>query len=144
MTQNNYTTEKLLETLFGNSSYQYKNLTTEEVTALRTLNYSTIDWDMYLSKGLLTKEDVHKRVAVYKQLLALDDEITKRQEKQKAAPRFKKGDTLKTKNGDVLFITGVVLPKHSDENITYKFVNQDGISDYKIESRLLEMLGDKK
>ncbi len=135
MTQNPYTTEKLLESLFGSSSYDYKNLSIEEVTALKYLRYSTIDWDLLLSKGLITKDDVYKRVAIYKQLLALDNELTNRQQRPK--PKFKKGNALKTTIGTILIID-VTL----DDNIValYAIVDENGKKDHKSEENLLKIL----
>lgn len=100
MTNSDYATQNLLESLFGRSSYSFKNLDGEEKKALRALGYEVIDWDLALSEGKLTKEDVNKRVALYKQLLAMDEEIKNR--KPKKEPKFKWGDRLKTTYGDII------------------------------------------
>lgn len=137
MTNNDYATQNLLESLFGRSSYSFKNLDGEEKKALRALGYQVIDWDLALSEGKLTKEDVNKRVAFYKQLLAMDEEIKNR--KPKKEPKFKKGDALKTKNGTIL-ITQVIPHYHSEDEIIYKFVDENGKSDMISEHHLFERI----
>lgn len=136
MTQNNdYATQKLLESLFGKSGYEFKNLNEEERKALRVFGYSVIDWDILLSEGKLTKEDVHKRVAVYKQLQVLDDELQNRKPKKES--KFKKAQVLNTWDRGKIFITKVIEYK---DNYCYEVTTEDGVQDTLEEVTLQKIL----
>lgn len=137
MTQNNnYATQKLLESLFGRSQYEFKNLNEEERKALQTLGYSTIDWDIWLSEGKATKEDVHKRVAIHKQLLAMDEELQNR--KPKKEPRFKKWQIFDTKDRGKVLITKI---HQSEDGIIYYHITDEKDQNSSIpESNFLKIL----
>src|SRR5574338_776085 len=126
------TYENLLNQLFGEISC--KNLNTTEIKALKRLGYDPLRWDNEISKGRYTKDDVKLRVNLFneldKKLKLLDEELKKRyqvqKEQEQAKPKYKKGDTFKTKKYGTILVTLFVNHNNcvdfTDENgLKYRF-----------------------
>lgn len=114
--------DEVLKVLFG-STHQFKVLTGEEQKILSSFGYKPTHWDLLLQKGELTKEDVQKRVDLFRQLEQLDWEVEQRRSNKKVEPKFKKGDAVQTHQwGNIL-----IFDVHQEQDqISYWVFDMNG------------------